>query len=88
MKNSFFYKLLFFILFVFAVNLANAQTVYVTEKGKKYHKKNCSVVPEGKRGISLAEAKKQGYEPCASCKPEATVVTDEKKAATKNEKKK
>jgi hypothetical protein len=87
MKKHFLTQFLFFILFIFAVNLANAQTVYVTEKGKKYHKKNCSVVSEGKKGISLAEAKKQGYEPCAVCKPE-TVVTDDKKAAAKDSKKK
>ncbi len=44
-------------------------TVYATEKGKKYHKKNCKVVKEGKKGLKLSEAIKKGLEPCAVCKP-------------------
>lgn len=45
-----------------------AQTVYVTESGKKYHMKNCDVAKTGKKGIELTEAKKQGYEACKVCK--------------------
>lgn len=44
-------------------------TVYVKEKGKKYHKKNCKTVAEGKKGMKLSEAIKKGYTPCALCKP-------------------
>jgi uncharacterized protein YxeA len=44
-------------------------TVYVKENGKKYHKKNCKIVKEGKIGIKLSEAIEKGYEPCAVCKP-------------------
>lgn len=44
-------------------------TVYVKEGGKKYHKKNCKVVPTGKKAIKLSEAVKNGYEPCKVCKP-------------------
>jgi hypothetical protein len=83
MKKLFLTQFLFFVLFVFISNLANAQTVYVTEKGKKYHKKNCSVVSEGKKGITLADAKKQGYAPCNVCKPEEVVAEDKKGTATK-----
>jgi hypothetical protein len=55
--------------------------VYVTEKGKKFHKKNCTVVKEGKKGLELADAKKQKYTSCEVCKPEAPKVeaTDPKK---------
>ena len=49
-------------------NKLKAQTVYVTESGKKYHAKNCSVAKTGKKGIELATAKKEGYEPCKVCK--------------------
>lgn len=49
------------------LNVANAQTVYVTANGKKYHKKNCKLVNEGKKGITLDEAKKKGLEPCGVC---------------------
>jgi hypothetical protein len=31
-----------------------AQTVYVTDKGKKYHAKNCDLVKTGKKGMELA----------------------------------
>lgn len=48
-----------------------AQTVYVTETGKKYHAKNCDIVKTGKKGITLEEAKKKGLEPCKACKVEA-----------------
>jgi len=43
--------------------------VYVKEGGKKYHKKNCKVVPTGKKRITLSEAIKKGYTPCKVCKP-------------------
>lgn len=50
------------------VGKVKAQTVYITDSGKKYHMKNCDVAKTGKKGIELAEAKKQGYEPCKVCK--------------------
>ena len=49
-------------LLFFAVN-SQAQTIYVTESGKKFHKKNCTVVKEGKKGLELAEAKKRATPP-------------------------
>jgi methylphosphotriester-DNA--protein-cysteine methyltransferase len=45
--------------------------VYVKEGGKRYHKKNCNVVPTGKKRITLSEAIKKGYTPCKVCKPMA-----------------
>jgi hypothetical protein len=45
--------------------------VYVTEKGKKYHKKSCKLVAQGKKGIKLSEAIAKGYTPCGACKPPA-----------------
>ena len=75
-------KQLVFLFFLLAANLhqVSAQTVYVTDNGKKYHAKNCSLAKTGKKGMTLAEAKKGGYEPCKSCKIEAT-KPEEKKAA-------
>lgn len=75
-------KLFFIALFLniaFMLSSATAQTVYVTESGKKYHAKNCNIVKTGKTGMELTEAKKKGYTPCASCKVEATPATDKKK---------
>jgi hypothetical protein len=70
------------ILFSGIMNL-NAQTVYVTEKGKKYHAKNCDLVKSGKKGMELAAAKKAGFGPCGHCKVEATA---DKKEEAKKEK--
>ena len=79
------------LLFIFILFIAlgftklTAQTVYVTESGKKYHAKNCSVVKTGKKGIELATAKKDGYEPCKVCK--ADEVAADKPKETKVKKK-
>lgn len=59
----------------------NAQTVYITETGKKYHAKNCSIAKTGKKGIPLQEARKAGYEPCKACKADEIAATEEKKKA-------
>lgn len=77
------------IVFIFSVFILclttklKAQTVYITESGKKYHSKNCDVAKTGKKGIELAEAKKQGYEACKVCK-----VSSEQKVADKPKDKK
>jgi hypothetical protein len=69
-------------LFILCVSFKGfSQTVYITEQGKKYHAKNCSLVPTGKKGIQLAEAKKLGYEPCKHCK--ADEIREEKAAPKK-----
>lgn len=64
-----------------------AQTVYITDSGKKYHAKNCSSAKTGKKGITLAEAKKQGYEACKLCKVEATEDKSKVKKETKDKSK-
>ena len=57
---------------------ADDPIVYVKEKGKKYHKKNCKVAGAGKTGIKLSEALKRGYEPCSVCKPPEKPKTKKK----------
>lgn len=69
------------LLFSFTLSRAFAQTVYVTESGKKYHAKNCNIVKTGKTGMELSEAKKKGYTPCANCKADASTAPDKKKDA-------
>lgn len=59
-------------------NKLNAQTVYITDSGKKYHMKNCDVAKTGKKGIELAEAKKKGYEACKVCKADVEVQPADK----------
>ncbi len=55
------------LLFLFTLH-TKAQTVYVTENGKKYHAKNCTLAPTGKTGLTLQQAKKNGYTACKNCK--------------------
>lgn len=44
-------------------------TVYITDTGKKYHRDGCRNLDESKHAISLAEARRAGYEPCKVCEP-------------------
>ncbi len=75
------YVIVAFFLFVIATK---AQTVYVSENGKKFHKKNCDLVKTGKKGIELKEAKKQGLEACKHCKPEEAVEPKKEKVPAKS----
>lgn len=67
--------------FTLLTSLGYSQTVYATKDGKKYHKKNCTIVKEGKKGVDVKDAKKQGLQPCQVCKPDQ--IAEEKKKATK-----
>lgn len=70
MKRKHFLTFILVLVLGFISNFAQAQTVYVTTSGKKYHMKNCTSVKEGKTGLDLAEAKKKGLTPCAVCQPD------------------
>jgi hypothetical protein len=56
-----------------------SQTVYVTDGGKKYHAKNCSIVKTGKKSMELKDAKKNGYTACAVCKASKEAAAPPKK---------
>jgi endonuclease YncB( thermonuclease family) len=43
--------------------------VYATNSGAKYHAEGCRFLAKSKLTLTLAEAKKQGLEPCSGCKP-------------------
>lgn len=77
MKTTQFFKIAIFIL-AFSFGKLKAQTVYISDNGKKYHQRNCSTAKTGKHSIELAEAKKQGYEPCKVC-----MIVDDKKSKDK-----
>jgi hypothetical protein len=74
-------RVLSIILLFFIYSFLGAQTVYISENGKKFHKKNCSLSQTGKSGIQLKEARKKGYSACKVCNPEA--MEDKKKAVSK-----
>lgn len=45
-------------------------TVYLAELGNAYHRDSCKLLPKsGGISVTLAEAKKNGYEWCKVCKP-------------------
>jgi hypothetical protein len=68
-------RVLLIILAVFVSGVAlQAQTVYKTPSGQKYHLASCHMVKNVSEAIDLKEAIKIGLEPCKICKP-ATVTT-------------
>ncbi len=82
-QNIVFIAVLFIALFFTKLN---AQTVYVTESGKKYHAKNCSNAKTGKKGMELAVAKKEGFEPCKVCKADEIKPEADKPKESKTKK--
>jgi micrococcal nuclease len=47
----------------------NSSTIYITSKGKKYHRMDCKTLSQRGIPISLNDAKKRGLTPCRLCKP-------------------
>ncbi|MCE5230779.1 thermonuclease family protein [bacterium] len=47
----------------------DADTVYVTKSGKKYHRAGCRSLSKSSIPISLATAKARRLQPCSVCKP-------------------
>lgn len=55
-----------------------SSTVYVTEKGTKYHLENCSIIKTASaKPISLKKATAQGYTPCMFCSPGTLDVSED-----------
>lgn len=79
----FFSRLLVVIAFVFLNQLAGAQTVFVSSKGKKYHTENCKILATDKKGMSVEEAKKEGYKACRKCKVKQMEAIKRKEAEAK-----
>ncbi len=74
------YKLLFGFLFTAFFLLAaqlQAQTVYITKTGAKYHKESCRYAKTG-WASDLAAAKKKGLTACLVCKPSSTETREAK----------
>lgn len=84
MKNHlFFYRLLLLLAFAFLIKPSNAQTVFVSSKGKKYHTENCVILAADKKGLSVEEAKKEGYKACRKCKVKQMEAIKRKEAEVK-----
>ena len=68
-------RLLLVILAVFVSGVTlQAQTVYKTPSGQKYHLASCHMVKNVSEAIDVKEAIEIGLEPCKICKP-ATVTS-------------
>ena len=61
------------VLLLIATVAVDAQTVYITKTGSKYHKGTCRYLSRSKIPISLEDAKKQGYGACSVCKPSTSI---------------
>ena len=44
-----------------------SETVYITERGNKYHSAGCRYLKKSQIPMSLSEAKRQGYTACSVC---------------------
>ena len=62
------------LLVLFTAVAVDAQTVYITKTGAKYHRGSCRYLSRSKIPISLEEAKNKGYGACSVCKPPTTVM--------------
>src|SRR5687767_12011517 len=57
---------LLFLLFLFC-SAVQAQTVYVTKTGTKYHEETCRYLSKSKISTELKKAKENGYTTCSVC---------------------
>lgn len=55
---------------IFVFIITNAQTVFKTPSGQKYHLADCRMVKNVSQEISVTEAKELSLQPCKICKPQ------------------
>lgn len=48
--------------------LGDSETAYITNYGKKYHRKNCGYLYKSATPIKVSLAKEKGYSSCSKCK--------------------
>jgi methylphosphotriester-DNA--protein-cysteine methyltransferase len=48
---------------------SEAQTVYITKTGTKYHRASCQYLRKSQFAITMKEAVDRGYQPCSVCEP-------------------
>ena len=62
-----------FLLLLIASIAVDAQTLYITKTGSKYHTGSCRYLSKSKIPIYLEDAINRGYTPCSVCKPPTKV---------------
>jgi len=65
------------VLFLCITALSDAQTVYITKTGSKYHSAGCRYLSRSQIPISLEKAIKR-YGPCSVCRPPTSVRPTQK----------
>ena len=60
---------LYVILIACATQSTEAQTVYITKTGSKYHRGSCQYLRKSKIPIIIKDAIDRGYEACSVCEP-------------------
>jgi hypothetical protein len=55
---------------LFFALLVNAQTVYITPSGAKYHLATCRMVKNVSKEIETSQASELGLSPCKICRPQ------------------
>ncbi len=71
-------RILIILFLTSCVNTIDAQTVYTTKTGKKYHNETCKYLKYSKKEITLRKAIELGYSPCSVCKPMSKISDKEK----------
>ncbi|MBL7130488.1 MAG: hypothetical protein ISS45_03660 [Candidatus Omnitrophica bacterium] len=62
-----------------ATTFVFAEDVYITKRGKKYHKQDCPLIAnKDAQKVNLEEAKAKGLEPCKRCFKSAKTQTKQK----------
>ena len=59
-----------------------AQTVYITKTGNKYHRGHCGYLKYSKFPITLKEAHTREYDPCKICRPDLEERSDDESPET------
>jgi methylphosphotriester-DNA--protein-cysteine methyltransferase len=59
----------YLVLFACTVPSSEAQTVYITKTGSKYHRTSCQYLRKSKFAVTMKEAVERGYEACSVCEP-------------------
>ncbi|WP_317897092.1 hypothetical protein [Aurantibacillus circumpalustris] len=71
--------LLSFLLVSLLANSLQAQPVYITKTGAKYHQGDCRYLSHSKFSIELKDALLQGYDACKVCAPAQSVSVQKNK---------
>ena len=65
-------RLFLIVTLVFAFQV-NAQTVYTTKTGEKFHKETCHFLKYSKKEVLFEKAIQLGYQACRVCKPSQVI---------------